>query len=280
MPLSVMLLVLVGALLHATWNGLVKSGEDRLLETIGVVAGAAALTLCCLPFLPLPDRACWPYLGVSAFLHQGYYSLIALSYRKGDMSLVYPITRGTAPAITALMSTLVLAERPSAGGWGGVLLVSGGVLLLGFDMRRKARVEITPALYALANAGMVVLYTLVDGLGVRLSGHAFSYTAWGFLLGALLFLPVAMRMRKRDAVPHLRENWRRSLLGGSCSVASYGLALWAMTRAPIASVAALRETSILFGVLIAAVMLNERLTRLRWAAVCLVIAGAVTIKLW
>ena len=280
MSWSVMLLVLLGALLHATWNGLVKSGSDRYLDTVAVLTGAALLTALWLPFLPAPSRASWPYLAASALVHQVYFLLIALSYRKGEMSLVYPLTRGTAPALTALMSVLVLSERPSLGGWMGVLLVSSGVLLLAFDNRRSESFHITPILLALANAGVIVLYTLVDGTGVRRSGNAFSYTCWGFLLAALLFTPIALLLRKKEALQHLRTEWRRSLIGGGCSVAAYAIALWAMTRASIASVAALRETSILFGVLIAAFTLKERVTPVRILAALCVVAGAVVIKLW
>jgi drug/metabolite transporter (DMT)-like permease len=278
MPFAVMLLVLLGAALHATWNALVKAGSDRYLDTALVVTGAALLTLLWLPFLPLPSRASWPYLAASVLIHQGYFALIALSYRTGDMSLVYPLTRGTAPALTALGSALVLREHPSWGGWAGMLLVSGGVLLLACDTRRSEGVHAPAVLLALANAGVVALYTLVDGTGVRLSGQAFSYTSWGFLLSALLFTPVAFLVRGREAARYLCQQWRRSLIGGGCSVAAYSLALWAMTRASIPSVAALRETSILFGVLIAAFTLKERVTRFRFAAALLVLAGVVIIK--
>lgn len=279
MPFSVMLLVLLGASLHAAWNGLVKGGKDKYLETVAVLTGAALLTLLWLPFLPVPARACWPYMAVSAMLHQIYYLLIALSYRKGDMSLVYPLTRGTAPALTALSSALVLREHPSLGGWMGVLLVSAGVVLFAFDCKRTGSFQITPVLLALANAAIIALYTLSDGQGVRLSGNAFSYTSWGFLLCALLFTPVAIFLRKQEAIQHFKTEWRRSLLGGGCSIAAYSMALWAMTRAPIASVAALRETSILFGVLIAAFTLKERVTRMRVAAALLIVAGAIAIKM-
>lgn len=280
MPLSVMLLVLLGAALHATWNALVKAGADRYLDTVALVIGAGLVTLCCLPFLPLPARSSWSYLAASAVIHQAYFILIALSYRKGDMSLVYPLTRGTAPALTALFSATVLKEHPSLGGWNGVFLISSGVILLAFDTRRSASFHPAPIFLALTNAGMIVLYTLLDGVGARRSGHAFSYTCWDFLFCALLFTPTALAVRGREVTLHLRQHWSRGLLGGACSIAAYSLALWAMTRAPIASVAALRETSILFGALIAAFTLKERVTPIRFAAVLLIAAGALVIKLF
>ncbi|MCW3054243.1 MAG: integral rane protein [Chthonomonadales bacterium] len=274
-----MLLVLLGASLHATWNALVKGGKDKYLDTVGVLIGATLLTLLYLPFLPLPARASWPYLAASTLVHQAYFTLIALSYRKGDLSLVYPVTRGTAPALTALCSEVILHERLSFAGWAGVLLVSSGVLFLAFDHKRSEGFHLTPILLALANAAVIALYTLSDGQGVRLSGNALSYTSWGFLLCALLFVPVALLIRKQEAVQHFKTEWRKGIIGGGCSLAAYSLALWAMTRAPIASVAALRETSILFGVLIAAFTLKEYVTKMRIVAALLILAGAIVIKI-
>ena len=279
MSFSVMVLVLLGASLHATWNALVKGGKDKYLDTVGVLIGATLLTLLYLPFLPLPARASWPYLAASTLVHQAYFTLIALSYRKGDLSLVYPVTRGTAPALTAFCSALVLHERLSFAGWAGVLLVSSGVLFLAFDHKRSEEFHLAPVLLALTNAAVIALYTLSDGQGVRLSGNALSYTSWGFLLCAALFVPVALVIRKQEAVQHFKTEWRKGIIGGGCSLAAYALALWAMTRAPIASVAALREISILFGVLIAAFTLKESVTRMRVVAALLIVAGAIVIKI-
>lgn len=279
MPLTVALLVLLGALLHAAWNGLVKSGADRYLDTVFVLAGAGLLILLWLPFLPLPARASWPYLAASSLIHQAYFTLIVLSYRKGDMSLVYPLMRGAAPAMTALGSAVILAEHPSLGGWIGVSMISGGVILLAFDHGKTGKVRLLPVLLALTNAAVIGMYTLSDGAGARLSGNAFSYTCWGFVFCALLFTPPALFIRRRDAVAHIKKEWRKNLLGGACSVASYSIALWAMTRAPIAAVAALRETAILFGVLIAAFTLKEQVTWMRFAAAIIVVVGAIVIKL-
>jgi drug/metabolite transporter (DMT)-like permease len=277
--LPVMLLVLLGAALHAAWNGLVKSGADRYLDLASLLAAAALLTLLWLPFLPAPARACWPYLAVSAVIHQVYYALIAVAYRKGEMSLVYPVMRGVAPALTAAASVLAIGEFPSAIGLAGVCCVSGGVLLLAFEHARRSRVDLTPLLVALANGAVIAAYTIVDGMGARLSGHALSYTSWGFLLCGTLFVPTAALLRRRELAPYMRARWRTSLVGAACSIASYGVALWAMTRAPIATVAALRETSIIFGVVVAAVALKERVGPLRAGAVGVVLVGAILIKL-
>ncbi len=278
MSISVMLLVLIAAALHATWNGLVKAGTDRYFDIAGVLLGAGAISAIALLFLPRPAPASWPYLAASAVVHVAYFALIAASYHHGEMSVVYPIMRGTAPVLAAIGSALVLHEHPSAAGWAGAFLVSSGVVTFAFEKRDNS-IHLIPISLALVNAVLIALYTLVDGAGVRLSGQAVSYTCVGFLLCAAAFLPAAALRRRRECVDHLRNEWRRGLVGGGCSLAAYCLALWAMTRAPIASVAALRETGILFGVLIAAYNLRERITTVRVAACLLVVAGAVVIKL-
>lgn len=280
MSLSVMLPVLLSAALHAGWNALVKSGKERYLDTLLVVVGSATAALCCVAFLPPPARASWPYIVGSAVIHVGYFTLVALAYHCGDLSLVYPLTRGSAPALTALMAVVVLHEEPSMGGWAGVLLVSGGVLLLAADSHRAGNVRALPAALALANAAVVVTYTLVDGTGARLSGHAFSYTGWMTLLTAAIFAAIAVAARGRRAVRHIAAGWPKALGGGACTFISYGLALWAMTLAPLALVSAVRETSIVFGTVIAVAVLGEHVSRLRFASIAIVTAGAITIKLF
>jgi len=153
------------------------------------------------------------------------------------------------------------------------------VLFFALERKNGEKVKAEPILLALANAAVIVFYTLVDGSGVRLSVNAFSYTSWGFLLCALLFVPTALLLRGRQVLAHVRVCWRTSLISAACSIAAYGLTLWAMTRAPIAMVAALRETAIVFGVIIAAFTLKERLSPIRIAAIALVLAGAITIKI-
>jgi len=176
LALEVMLAVLIGAALHASWNALVKSGSDPFLDTVSVATCVAAVTGIVVVFLPVPLEGSWLCLISSVVIHVAYYAFLVLAYRGGDLSLVYPIMRGTAPAFTAVLATALLNEWPSWGGWTGVILVSGGVLLLTADSPRSKGVRLAPVVYALLNAGVIVGYTLVDGVGARLSGNAFSYT--------------------------------------------------------------------------------------------------------
>lgn len=273
-----MAVVLFGAALHAAWNAIVRASAQKFLNTVSIVFGAGFCVAWVLPLLPLPAAASWPYLAASALIHVAYFALLASAYRGAELSLAYPLMRGSAPALTALATALLLDEFPSWGGWAGVLLISCGVIVLAGYSLRTATFRAAPVLFALSNAGVIAFYTLVDGQGARLSGHAWSYTGWLFLLTALLFLALGAVRNGPTLRQQVQSGWRVGLLGGACSVASYGLALWAMTQAPIALVAALRETSVIFAVVIAAVFLKEPITPLRVLSILMVCAGAAAIK--
>ncbi len=279
MAIDVMLAVLLGALLHAIWNAMIRGSANRTLDTVLVVAGAGALMICTLPFAPLPAPASWPYLLASGVIHVAYFLLVAMSYRHGELSFAYPIMRGSAPAVSAIAAALLLSEVPTAGGWLGVALICGGVMLLAGDAWRKQIFHVNAALFAIGTAGVIVVYTLVDGVGVWLSGHAASYTGWVFLLTAIPLLTIFLLRDRTATTTYLLQHWQRGLFGGTCALASYALALWAMTQAPIALVAALRETSVVFAVLIAAIVLRERITHTRYLSILIVTAGAVALKL-
>ena len=275
-----MAIVLFAAALHAGWNALVRASSQKFQNTVLIVLGAAVWTAFLLPLAPIPASESWPYLAASVLIHVAYFSLVAFSYRGGELSFAYPLMRGSAPALSAVAAALLLNESPSLGGWAGVLLISCGVLVLAGDSWRSGTFRVAPALFALANAGVIVVYTLVDGQGARLSGHAFSYTGWMFLLTALLLLAISALGHGREALQFIRWGWRRGLLGGACTLASYGLALWAMTHAPIALVAALRETSVVFAAIIAVTLLKEPITRIRYVSIVTVCAGAIAIKIF
>lgn len=280
LSLDVMAIVLFAAALHAAWNALVRASADKFLDTVLIVLGAGVWTAALLPLMPSPAVESWPYLAASVLIHVAYFVLVAVSYRSGELSFVYPLMRGSAPALTAVAGLLLINESPSPGGWAGVVLISCGVLVLAGDSLRLGTFRAASAAFALSNAGVIVIYTLIDGQGARLSGHAISYTGWMFLLTAPLLLAIAGVGQGRGIVHRIRSGWRMGLLGGACTLASYGLALWAMTRAPIALVAALRETSVVFAAIIAASFLKEPITRIRYVSIIAVCAGAIAIKLF
>ena len=279
MPIDIMAAVLFGALLHAVWNALVRVASDKFLNTVLIVGEAGVWTACWLPFAPVPAVESWPYLAASVLIHIAYFSFVALSYRDADLSFVYPIMRGSAPALSAVVVAVLVRESPSPSGWMGVLLVSLGIIVLSGDSWCSGSLRFSPTALALTNAGVIVIYTLVDGVGVRLSQHPVSYTGWMFFLTAIPLLVVSFAKQGGKAGKHLRLNGGKGLIGGACTLGSYGLALWAMTQAPIALVAALRETSVIFGILIAAVFLKEHVSPLRYLSILAVTAGAIAIKM-
>jgi drug/metabolite transporter (DMT)-like permease len=275
MSLLVFGVILFSAALHAVWNAIVKGGSDTLLTTILVAASGAAIGLVTLPFLPPVAPAAWPYLAISAVLEIAYYALVAGAYRNADMSRAYPLMRGTPPLLVALVSSLALGMHLPLTGWAGIALISAGLLSLTLGGTRGNPRGIQ---FAMINALVIASYTLVDGFGVRASGSPATYTMWIYVLTGLPLATWAL-LRRRDLLTYARRNWPLGLAGGVGTVVSYGLVLWAMTTAPIPVVAALRETSILFGTLIAVLVLKERVTRTRLVAVLIIAAGAIVLKL-
>ena len=274
-----MLLVLLGAALHAGWNVIIKAGSDKQLDTMLVICGAAIVSVFILPFVPLPERASWPYLVASTVFHFFYFTLVALAYRSGDLSYAYPIMRGSAPLLTAVVAAVTVGESMSFGAWLGIALISAGIFALTGDSWRSGRLPLASTGFALLNAVVIMAYTLVDGIGIRASGHAASYVLWLFFLIPLPLLGLILLTRLGEFRAQLRLRWKAGFLGGLCTAASYGVALWAMTVAPIALVAGLRETSVIFGTVLACVFLKERFGPVRYAAAVLVAAGGMAIKL-
>ena len=280
---TVVAVVLFAALLHASWNAIVKSGKDTFLSTVLVSAGAALISLAVLPFVAAPAPASWPYLAASAVAQLAYYSLLAAAYRAGDMSHAYPLMRGSAPLLVALASWPLIGERLSSMQMGAVACICAGIFGLYFASRQPATARVAKnaahaTAFALGNACVIASYTLIDGIGVRLSGAPAAYTMWIFVLnGAGLLLWTALR-RPADLLAYAGTQWRLAAFGGFGTLASYGLALWAMTQAPVAAIAALRETSILFAVAIAALFLRERISPRRYLAIALIAAGAVLMR--
>lgn len=276
MPLSVFGIVLFAALLHASWNSIVKGAPDKLLTTILVAASAAVISALALPFLAQPARESWPFLAASTVLQVGYYLLVARAYRGADMSQAYPLMRGTAPLIVALVSRFWLHEHLSTAAWAGVALICGGVLSLALAGRGTSGKGVRAALL---NAFVIAGYTLIDGAGVRASAAPAAYTLWLNLLSGAPLLIWVLAARWRTFLPYARANLHFGIIGGLGTLTSYGLALWAMTHAPVAVIAALRETSILFAAAIAVFVLREKPTPARIASALLIAAGAVVLRL-
>jgi drug/metabolite transporter (DMT)-like permease len=279
LPIDVVLLVLLGACLHATWNALVKSGSDKQLDAAMVALGAAVASIAALPFVPLPASEAWPYVLASVVLHFTYFQLVGAAYKHGDIGLVYPLMRGAAPLIVAISTTTFLGEHLTPYMYLGIATISGGVLALAFEARGGGDTRRAVGI-ALLNALVISSYTYVDGIGARAAGDPIAYTLWICILPPIPLFAYAFATRgTATVVRHVRLSWKRGLFGGTGSVASYGLALYAMTKAPIAAVAALRETSILFALLISVLILKERASPWRYVAGGIIAAGGLAMKL-
>jgi drug/metabolite transporter (DMT)-like permease len=279
LTLGVTLAVLAAGLLHAGWNALLKSapGGDPMLDTAIIVAGSSIAGLCVVPWLPFPDPASWKFAAASAIVHFGYYLTLGKAYRVGDLSFAYPLMRGTAPLLVTVLGVLFLREWPTPQVTLGIALICAGIVSIAF-VRRGAH---PPAAkwWAFANAAIIASYTLIDGAGARASGNAWSYVSWLIFLEALPFLLWVRWRHGPIATAYVARSWRRGLAGGAASLGAYAIVLWAMTRAPVAAVAALRETSVLFAALIGAVWLKEGFGLPRLAGAASVVIGVAALKL-
>lgn len=278
MSFGVFAAVLAAALVHAGWNVLVKGAADKLAMTISVAIGAGVVAAVVLPFLPLPAAESWPFIGVSVLLQSIYYLLIARAYRIADMSLAYPLMRGAAPVVVALCGAAIFGEVLGGGQWLAVGLISVGVIALALGAFRQQPLATAGMIAALGNAMVIAAYTLVDASGVRLSG---SPVAYSLLLAVLTGVVTVIMALAGGARP--RPSGRMlglGLVGGAATTTSYGVALWAMTRAPVAPVAALRETSIVFALILSKLVFGEKVGGRRFAAACLVMAGVAALRLF
>ncbi len=270
--------MLFGALLHASWNALVKSSPDKALDTavIHIVGSFIGIPLVLIAGLPRPES--WPYLAGSIVIHIGYYVALTGAYKHGELGLTYPLMRGTAPLLVALSASFTLGETLSPMAWAGVLGVSAGVLSLGLS--RHALDSPRAVAFALSNAVIIALYTVVDGLGVRASGNALQYVALLFVLDGWPFgLIVLWRRGWATTWVYARARAPVACVAAAASLGSYGIALWAMTRAPVALVAALRETSVLFAALIGTWFLKEAFTPRRAIGTAAIVAGVMALRL-
>jgi len=280
LTLGVTLAVLGAALLHAAWNAIIKSGRDPLLDTALVALGGTVVAFPLLFAFGPPEAASWPYIAASVCVHIGYYATLAGAYRAGDLSHGYPIMRGSAPLLVALAASTVFGEALSPAGWCGVVLICAGVLSLAWVKNAAGSGATARATaWALANAAIIAIYTLVDGTGVRASGGAERYIVWLFFFMGLPFGLIVLALRRGKFLRHAAQHWWRGVAGATLSGLSYGIALWAMTRAPVAAVAALRETSVIFGALIGVWLLKEGHLGPRLAGAATVLAGVIALKL-
>jgi drug/metabolite transporter (DMT)-like permease len=272
MSLFVFFSVLGAALLHAIWNALVRVGTNRVatMMVLSGVQGLIGLAIAMTQAFPAADV--WPWLIGSGAIHSAYKAFLSYAYEHGDLSRVYPLARGTAPMITLAVGALWLAEEVTGKEALGILILGLGILMLarGVWTSGESR-RMLP--FAFGSACATAGYTLVDGLGARVAGNATQFVAWLFVLDGIIFATVMLGLRGRAALPSGGRVWLAGSLGAAASYGSYAVAVWAMTLAPIALVAALRETSILFAVLIGWVIFDERMGPAKAMSVALIVFG-------
>jgi drug/metabolite transporter (DMT)-like permease len=277
LTLPIFTIVLFAALLHAGWNVIVKSNADRLVSLTVLQTFMALMGLMMVWVFGFPGHHVWPYAFASGVLHLGYNLFLVRAYRHADLSVVYPIARGAAPLMTLLGSYFFTQDL--VGLWMGaaVVILVAGLILTGLG-NTSPGADPHALYYALGTACWIAAYTLVDGIGARHSGNALGFAGVIFAFDGLFIFAAAALMRGRKLVDGFADNWKMGLIGGAASCAAYAIAVWAMTKAPIASVAALRETSIVFVLLFSARILKETLSWQRVVGGVMIVAGASLLR--
>jgi drug/metabolite transporter (DMT)-like permease len=276
-PLPVAAAVLLAAFLHAGWNAVAHAISDRLIGFALIGAAAVAGGVILTQLVPGPAAASWPYLAVSAALHVGYSLLLLRSYELGEFGRAYPLARGTSPWLVAISAAVFAHERLTPPRLAGVLVISVGLASLVLA-GRLTRADVPAIAAALLTGVTIATYTVVDGLGVRRSGGALGYAAWLFIAEGAVMPLIAVAARREKLWVQARPHLAAGLAGGVASIVAYGLVLWAQTRGALAPIAALRETSVIIGAIIGALVFRERFGRWRIVATVLVAGGVVLIN--
>jgi drug/metabolite transporter (DMT)-like permease len=277
--MPVALVVLFAAALHATWNAIVKPSNDRLKLIVVMTTASACVCVPTALLVHAPHRAAWAEIAGSAVTHCVYSVLLVWSYRDGDFNQVYPVARGTAPPTVAIAALILVGENLSAVQTIGLLCVSAGLFVLATGRPRPSAVALRSAI---ATGMSIAVYTVIDGVGVRHAGSPVSYASWLFIGQGLLMLPTMLLLRRRLAADDDRPAqslWLRGAVAGVLSLLAYGLVLWAQTKAPLAVVASLRETGVVFAAIIGAVVFREHLPTRRVLASVVIAAGAALLAL-
>lgn len=276
MSLNIFFLVLLAAFFHAVWNIIVKGGNNKLYETTLNSLGGGLGALFLLPFAGMPRMDCWWSLGLSVCFHLLYSLSMADTYRVADLTITYPVMRGTAPILTAILLS-IFGIPLSCNGWLGIILLCSGIFAISFQRRATGNLE---GIYkALRTSMTICAYTLADGFGAREAGDSLSYTVWLFIINIFPLNFYCLFRQMNSFIGYAKKRAIIGIIGGVCGLTSYGIAIWAMSKASIALVAGLRETSVIFGVILAVIFLNEKLSIYKVCAILLVTAGAILVRL-
>ena len=278
MTVFLLVLVLATALMHASWNAIVKVVSDRLVSLALVNFTHTLIALAALPFVGLPNSESWPYLIASVVIHQAYYAGLVMQYRFGDLGQVYPLARGASPLLVAAAAWIWAGEALGPGALMAILLITGGIMYLALSGRGQGGNRLAVA-WALFTALTIAGYSVADGLGGRAAGDTLAYIVWLFLLDGLP-LPLVLPLLRGpvELAASLRRYWLPGLFGGVLSSTAYGVVIWVMSLAPLAMVTALRETSVIAAALIGMLFLSEPFGGRRILATCLVALGIAVLQ--
>jgi drug/metabolite transporter (DMT)-like permease len=276
---GVLLLVLLAALGHASWNALAKAGGDQLVFMTYQICVPVVPALVAALLLPPMAASAWPYVIISAVVHNVYFALLIGAYRHGDLSQVYPIARGSAPALVALGAWVLAGEALSAAELLGVFIVSGGIISLAWRRGHRHHGETKAVAFALMNGFAIATYTIADGLGVRESGAAFTYIAWLFALDGFPLAATAWWQRRGRLKAAFAAQLKPGIAGAVIASGAYGIVIWALSLGPMAHIVALRETSVLLAAAIGTLVLGEPFGRYRIVAAAVVATGAIVLQI-
>lgn len=278
MSFAILLAVLGSAFLHALWNALIKTGASRLGAMVILSIGEIPIGLAVAATRPLPAPEVWKWVLMAGCAHFFYKFFLTYAYDRGDLSRVYPIARGAAPLIVAVAGLALLPDRLTLHELAGIAVLGCGILLMaqGIFANGENR-RMLP--FAIGSACATATYTMLDGTGARVSGDAIAYVAWVFVADGLLFTSGMLAFKGLAVLPRDRKAWGTGMLAAAASYGAYAVSVWAMTKAPIAVVAAVRETSILFAVLIGWLVFGEKMTRGKALAACVIVGGVILTRL-
>ncbi len=275
----VFMAVLLAAFLHAGWNSVVKVGLDHFSTLLLLALVQAVIAIAVLPFVAQPAAESWIWILISAALHTGYKIFLMQAYARADLSQAYPLARGIAPLIVTAWSVMLLRTTFTPSSLAAITAISLGILMMTAKGSSSGWMRGSAIFWALGTAGFTASYTLVDGVGVRIAGTSSGFILWMVTGDAIGMMAFAVLTRGGAAFSALMPAWKSGFAAGAMSLGSYWIAVWAFAQAPIALVAALRESSILFATIIAALALGERVNRWRWVSACFIAGGVVLMKI-
>ena len=280
MPLKIFLAIILAAFLHAVWNAMVKNEDNKYLAVTAIVLGHVPVSVLIILLTPIPSVESIPFIILSALLHIGYEWYLLSAYRFGDLTKVYPIARGTAPILITIVSLIFLGVALSNFEILGIIIISLGILSLSLQGAKGIKNR-SAVIYALVTGFFIMGYSITDGYGARVSNSFLSYMGWSFILNATIF-PIILKINNKSEIitKTFKEGKKIFFIGGTLSYIVYGIVIWGFTQAPIALITALRETSIIFALLIGTFFLKEKFTLLKVIATFIIFFGVALLKFY